>query len=112
MLWNGFQHQQSSGQRGWWNTHTHNFKRDIQDNYTTLCEKSIWSSWKIVVFPSSPEFLNLGTIGIWGWIILYLGFSGGSDGKESTCNVEDLGLIPGLGRSPEKGKATHSSILV
>ena len=26
--------------------------------------------------------------------------SGGSDGKESTCNVGDLGSIPGLGRSP------------
>ena len=28
-----------------------------------------------------------------------------SDGKESTCNVGDLDLIPGLGRSPgeEKG---------
>ena len=34
----------------------------------------------------------------------------GSAGKESTCNVEDLGSIPGLGRSPEE-KATHSSIL-
>ena len=32
-------------------------------------------------------------------------------GKVSTCNVGYLGLIPGLGRSPEKGKATHSSIL-
>ena len=32
-------------------------------------------------------------------------------GKESTCNVGDLGSIPGLGRSLEKGKATHSSIL-
>ena len=33
------------------------------------------------------------------------GFPCGSAGKESTCNVEDLGLIPGLGRSPgeEKG---------
>ena len=30
-------------------------------------------------------------------------FSGGSDGKESSCNVEDLGLIPGLGRSPRDG---------
>ena len=26
------------------------------------------------------------------------GFPGGSDGKESACNVGDLGLIPGLGR--------------
>ena len=30
----------------------------------------------------------------------YLGFPGGSPGKESTCNVGDLGLIPGLERSP------------
>ena len=28
----------------------------------------------------------------------------GSDGKESTCNMEDLGLIPGLGKSPGEGK--------
>ena len=33
-----------------------------------------------------------------------LGFPGGSDGKESTCNVEDLGLIPGSRRSPGEGK--------
>ena len=32
-----------------------------------------------------------------------LDFPGGSDGKESTCNAEDLGLIPGLGRSLERG---------
>ena len=31
------------------------------------------------------------------------GFPGGSDGKESTCNDGDLGLITGLGRSPGKG---------
>ena len=31
-------------------------------------------------------------------------FPGGSDGKkQSTCNVGDLGLIPGLGRSPGGG---------
>ena len=28
------------------------------------------------------------------------GFFGGSDSKESTCNVEDQGSVPGLGRSP------------
>ena len=28
----------------------------------------------------------------------FLGFPGSSDGKESTCNVGDLGLIPELGR--------------
>ena len=31
---------------------------------------------------------------------MYMGFPGGSDGKESAYNVGDLGLIPGFGRSP------------
>ena len=34
-----------------------------------------------------------------------MGFPCGSAGKESACNVEDLGLIPGLGRSPGEGKS-------
>ena len=33
-----------------------------------------------------------------------MGFPCGSAGKESACNVGDLGLIPGLGRSPGEGK--------
>ena len=33
-----------------------------------------------------------------------LGFPCGSDGKERTCNVRDLGSIPGLGRFPGEGK--------
>ena len=33
-----------------------------------------------------------------------LGFPGDLADKESTCNVGDLGSIPGLGRSPEEGK--------
>ena len=32
-----------------------------------------------------------------------MGFSGGSAGKESACNVGDLALIAGLGRSPGEG---------
>ena len=28
---------------------------------------------------------------------------GGSEGKETSCNAGDLGLIPGLGRSPGEG---------
>ena len=35
---------------------------------------------------------------------VFLGFLCGSSGKESACNVRDLGLIPGLGRSPREGK--------
>ena len=33
-----------------------------------------------------------------------MGFPCGSVGKESACNVGDLGSIPGLGRSPGEGK--------
>ena len=34
---------------------------------------------------------------------VFLGFPGGSDSKESTCDAGDLGLIHGLGRSPGGG---------
>ena len=37
-----------------------------------------------------------------------MGFPGGSDGKESICNVGDLGSIPGLGKSPGGG---HGNLL-
>ena len=45
------------------------------------------------------------------YILGALGFPGGSDGKEPVCNAGDLGSIPGSGRSPGEGMATHSSIL-
>ena len=32
-----------------------------------------------------------------------MGFPGGSDGKESACNVEDPCSTPELGRSPGEG---------
>ena len=35
--------------------------------------------------------------------LLCKGFPGGSDSKESACNVRDLGSIPGSGRSPGEG---------
>ena len=38
---------------------------------------------------------------------VFLGFPGGSAGKESTCSAGDLGWEDPL----EKGQATHSSIL-
>ena len=40
-----------------------------------------------------------------------MGFPEGSDGEESACNSGDPGSIPGLGRCPAEGNATHSSIL-
>ena len=40
------------------------------------------------------------------YLILYhkqMGFPNGSDSKQSACNAGDLGLIPGLVRSPGGG---------
>ena len=38
--------------------------------------------------------------------MIELGFPGGSDDKESVCNVGDLGSIPGSGRSPGEGNGS------
>ena len=38
-----------------------------------------------------------------------MGFPGGSDGKESTCNARDLSSIPGWRRSP--GEGNHRTVL-
>ena len=38
------------------------------------------------------------------FFLIKVDFPGDSDGKESACNEGDLGLIPGLGRSPGEGK--------
>ena len=48
----------------------------------------------------SSEFINIFVPNIWA-----------SNGKESACNVGDLGSIPGLGRSLGEGMVTHSNIL-
>ena len=46
---------------------------------------------------------------LWKWERLptsvFLGFPCGSGGKESTCNVGNLGSIPGLGKYPGEGKS-------
>ena len=46
------------------------------------------------------------------WTYTQIIHYGGSNGKESACSAEDLGLIPGWGKIPlEKGMATHSSVV-
>ena len=85
---------------------------------------SAWSSWFTVVLkPSTPLLpswfiryskwgIKVSNLCIWivyfilrlwqfiylGAVLFFMGFPGGSDGKESTCNVGDLGSIPGLGK--------------
>ena len=39
-----------------------------------------------------------------------MGLPGNSASKESACNAGDPSLIPGSGRSPGEGMATHSGI--
>ena len=43
--------------------------------------------------------------------VVFMDFPGGSDGKESACNSGDLGLIPGLGRSPGEGNVNRLQYL-
>ena len=43
---------------------------------------------------------------------LDMGFPGGSDYKESACNVGDLGLIPGLRRSFGRGHINPTPIFL
>ena len=38
--------------------------------------------------------------------IVNMGFPGGSGSKESACNLEDLGSVSGLGRSPGEGNGS------
>ena len=52
-----------------------------------------WSSR--LIFPT--------TLWVNTFIIRLKGARSSSDGKESACNAEDMGLIPGSGRSPGEG---------
>ena len=40
------------------------------------------------------------------------GFPGGSAGKEPSCDAGDLGLSPGLGRSPGEGNGISTPVLL
>ena len=40
------------------------------------------------------------------------GFPGGSDGKESARNAEDLGSIPGSGRCPGEGNSNPNPVFL
>ena len=62
-----------------------------QDTYANVCtQERVAGEERVSLFLHVPRR-------VWG-------FPCGSDGKESACNAGDLGLIPGLGRSPGEGK--------
>ena len=45
-------------------------------------------------------------------VVVYIGFPGGSDGKESACNAGDLGSIPRSGRSPWRKERLPTPIFI
>ena len=76
--------------------------REIQANESGVKPRHL--DWVIVQGPLVIKLIDSIQGTRWG-------FPESSVGKEPACNAGDLGSIPGLGRSLEKGKATHSSIL-
>ena len=81
--------------------------------------KVVWYSYLFKNFPliaqlvKNPPAMQKIPVRFLGWenplekgqsTLVFLGFPCDSTGKESACNVGDLGLIPGLGRCPGEGK--------
>ena len=67
----------------------------------------------LVSWPQGMWYLSFPTRG-WTSTTCPGGFRGGTGGQESSCQCrrhKRCDLIPGLGRSPDEGMATHSSIL-
>ena len=64
-----------------------------------------WTRLKRLSSSSSKQQLSVNRLHV------ILGFPGGSDGKETACNVGDLGSILGQEDSLKEEMATHFSIL-
>ena len=68
------------------------------------------STASLCVYSSQGEFLSFLGLKKKRRSSCNQGFPGGSDGKESTSNVEALGLIPVLGRYPGGGQSTYHPV--
>ena len=62
-----------------------------------------WPARLLCPWGSPGKYTRVGCHFFGLWVCLKMGFPGGLDGKESTCNAGDMGLIAGLGRSPGGG---------
>ena len=60
-------------------------------------------AWQAAAHRVTQSWTRLKRLCTHAYIYIYLGFCGGSDGKESACNAGDAGLISQLGRSPGEG---------
>ena len=75
-----------------------------------MCQRSLLNPFPTYHYGSQYGFiveqrLNWKNFSNWLPLVNILGFSGGSVGKESACNVGDLGSIPGLGRPLGEGNS-------
>ena len=100
---------------GFWWFQSELFNRFIPVTPPTLIVKK--KTKLFVEFPSKTQKIILNTLVVanqfevkfslnqlyWGIVYVLYGFLGGSDGEESACSAGDLGLIPGLRRSPGEG---------
>ena len=78
-------------------TKAEEIKKKWQDCINRCAEiKTLLNSWNTILFAIVIFFLTVRHF--------CLGFPSSSAGKESTCSAGDLGLIPGLGRSPGGGR--------
>ena len=92
--------------------------RNLGDRYTEVCSSILttflymWNYFKIKCYPqialSSKPMTKFWTHRNLRWCLqrsleVPRDFPGGSDSKESACNAEDLGWIPGLERPPGEG---------
>ena len=68
------------------NTHTH-----TQNTHPTLVGSRVHISVENIFLITNNQFA------------VVTGFPGGSVGKEFECKAGDMGLVPGLGRSPGEG---------
>ena len=59
----------------------------------------VYITYVIYLICNLPWFIRL----YWFQAYSIMGFPGGLDSKESTCNAGDPGLTPGSGRSPGEG---------
>ena len=78
-------------------------------NFLILCHPLLPSIFLSIRVFSSDSALHIRQAKYWSFSFSISsfnewGFPCGSAGKESTCNVGDLGSIPGLGRSPGEQK--------
>ena len=105
MFYTGWEYRTQKNQRNWIRQHR-------QTEASGFCWCKVFLPGLMILFcrnplvsdittPSSPKWRMTLTSTFENWTTYKpsMGFPGGSDGKESACNAEYLGLIPGLGRS-------------